>query len=189
MPYISSKTIEPIQVYALDSYNAPVSGLTNLFLKIRRKSDDFVLDWSDNTFKTAGSVVTSTWVLTEIDGTNLPGEYKFTKTGYINGFDPAAVTNIVANDTYFFRVTQVGSATAFNMPQVGEVTLGGYVDEIGTVRKNVTNRLELAPGMTNNWILYEDDGVTPALTWSVADYLAQPIALLPKTPSRRGKAT
>ena len=62
----------------------------------------------------------------------------------------------------------------------------GIVD-IRTVllRKIQTNRLELFDGDTDNWVLYDDDTVTPLLTFSVSDKNGDIIVQCPSTPSKR----
>ncbi len=47
------------------------------------------------------------------------------------------------------------------------------------------NRLELTDGTTNNWVLYDDDDVTPLVTWSVADKNGATIIQPGTAPSRR----
>ena len=66
----------------------------------------------------------------------------------------------------------------------------GDVDIRTTLLKKIqTNRLELADGSTNNWILYDDDNSTPLLTFSVTDKDGSAITQYSATPSRRSKAT
>jgi hypothetical protein len=54
--------------------------------------------------------------------------------------------------------------------------------------KIATNRLELADGPGDNWILYDDDSVTPILAWPVRDKSGSSILQPVGQPSRRGKA-
>lgn len=56
------------------------------------------------------------------------------------------------------------------------------------LRKLQTNKLELLDGDTDNWILYDDDGVTPLLVFSVSDKLGDYILQPAHIPSRRSKA-
>jgi len=65
----------------------------------------------------------------------------------------------------------------------------GLVDIRTTLlRKIQTNRLELFDGNTNNWILYDDDAVTPLLTFSVSDKNDDIIVQCPNSPSKRSGA-
>jgi hypothetical protein len=57
------------------------------------------------------------------------------------------------------------------------------------IRKIHTNRLELFDGDSDNWILYDDDAVTPLLTFSVSDKDGTVIVQQPHTPSRRNTAS
>jgi hypothetical protein len=52
----------------------------------------------------------------------------------------------------------------------------------------VTNRLELDDGVGLNWVLYNDDGVTPYLKWPARDKDGLPIVQPVGAPSRRGQA-
>lgn len=47
------------------------------------------------------------------------------------------------------------------------------------------NRLELADGSTDNWVLYDDDDTTPLLRWSVRDKAGNAILQPLSAPSRR----
>jgi len=65
----------------------------------------------------------------------------------------------------------------------------GIVDlRTDLLRKIQTNRLELFDGDTDNWILYDDDGTTPLLTFSVSDKDGNIIVQCPNTPSKRSHA-
>ena len=51
------------------------------------------------------------------------------------------------------------------------------------------DRLELADGDTGNWILYDDDSVTPLLTFNVRDKAGAVIVQQAGVPSRRSRGT
>jgi len=55
------------------------------------------------------------------------------------------------------------------------------------IRKIQTNKLELLDGDAGNWILYDDDNLTPLLTFSVTDKNGDPIAQQLNVPSKRSK--
>lgn len=55
------------------------------------------------------------------------------------------------------------------------------------IRKIQTNKLELADGDSGNWILYEDDGTTPLLTFDVTDKEGSLIIQQTGVPSKRSK--
>lgn len=79
--------IEPIVV------NTGVTGQT-VTIRIFRTSDQFFLDWSDNTFKTVGSVVQLTETLSETDPVNAPGHYVLTAAPHVDGLDTSLLTNL-----------------------------------------------------------------------------------------------
>jgi hypothetical protein len=63
-------------------------------IKIFRASDEFFLDWSDNTFKVVGSVVTLTQALTAVDAVNAPGMYALTTAPHTTGLATGLLTNL-----------------------------------------------------------------------------------------------
>ena len=130
MVWIQSDDIEPIVILALDNLGEPLTGKTDLFLQIYRKYDDYYLDWSDNTFKPAISVVTMKTVLEEINAVFSPGEYRLNYGTHIKGFNPASISNARSEDVYFAVVDQDGGTDAVNVPQVGQIRVGGTIESL-----------------------------------------------------------
>lgn len=56
---------------------------------------------------------------------------------------------------------------------------------IKLVEKILRNKLELADGSSGNWVLYDDDSVTPLLRWAVTDKDGDPINQAKFVPSKR----
>lgn len=56
------------------------------------------------------------------------------------------------------------------------------------INKIQTNKLELVDGDSGNWILYDDDGTSPLLTFDVTDKDGSLIVQQTHVPSRRSKA-
>lgn len=83
----------------------------------------------------------------------------------------------------------VGSTGEF----LGRVTAAraSNIDDTNTrarlVEKIMRNRLALADGDTGNWVLYDDDSLTPLLTWPVTDKDGDTIIQQKHVPSRRGR--
>lgn len=103
----------------VNASGTPLTGLGDVLLLISRASDDFFLDWNDNTFKS------SAWtdidqVMTELDATNAAGVYyhDFPATGH--------------GDDEF--TAYIKSATAKNSPLLAAVNVGGFIDSITEVR-------------------------------------------------------
>ncbi len=67
-------------------------------------------------------------------------------------------------------------------------TISGIDVRVLLIKKCHTNRLELADGYSNNWILYDDDNSTPLLTFSVTDKNGSSIVQQANIPSKRSKA-
>lgn len=111
---------EPIVLYVLDLVGAELTGATDLFVRVLRESDGFLLDHSDDTFKGSGWTSLDGAALGEIDATNAPGFYRLT-----GGLDSSAWTNAVADDNYHVIPIQTG-ATAV-LPAPAELKVGQWV--------------------------------------------------------------
>ena len=143
---VQTGAIEPIEVMALDLFGVQLTGATDLKLKVRRQSDGFLFDWSDDTFKAFPT--TDSYPLTEIDATACPGEYMLTKTGHVGGFNTTTITNPSSDDTYAITVFQSPGTSASNMPQIGEVKVGQYVDDIPDFTENERTEIKTVLGIT-----------------------------------------
>jgi hypothetical protein len=119
---IATGVTEPIYVYATDNTQAPLTGLTDLKLRIRRDSDGFFLDWADDTFKSAGWS-TRDVVLSEINATLDPGNYQVP-----GGWDTSAITNIVADDVYTLISLQ-DPGTDAELPGPSQLKIGHESDQ------------------------------------------------------------
>lgn len=119
---IQTGATEQIVAVALDASLVALTGLTDLKLMIRRVSDGWSYDFADATFKVAGWG-TRQQAMTEVSAANYPGEYQYT-------WNTGAITNPTANDAYLLTVTQTPGTTVKNVPQVGELKVGQYVDKL-----------------------------------------------------------
>lgn len=125
---IQTGATEPIEVLAVDVTDEPLIGLSNLKLRIRRLSDGYYFDWSDDTFK--GTAAQPTITLVPIDATGSPGEYRLDSAPHSKGFNTSAIVNPIANDTYSVRVEQDGGGSAVGFPMLGEIKVGDWLDFI-----------------------------------------------------------
>jgi hypothetical protein len=125
MVYIKSNTAtERVHAIALDSTRVAVTGAT-LVLRMWRSSDGYFLDFSDSTFKAAGHG-SITIAMTEHSASNNAGVY------YAD-IPISSITNPTADDVYSYRIDQTaGATTAANLPALGEVRVGRWVDTITT---------------------------------------------------------
>lgn len=132
MRHIQTGAKEPIGALVVDAARSRLTGLTNLKLFVQRKSDGFYLDWNDDTFKVRGAVGQMDTVLVPADATGSPGLYHLDEGVHQDSFfDFAALTNKTAGDHYVFTAYQDGAPqNAVNMPQVGEVVEGDWLDYI-----------------------------------------------------------
>lgn len=126
---VQTGAIEPIEAMALDIFGEPLTGKTDIKVWIRRISDNFYYDWSNNTFESSPAQLSQE--LVEISSSKSPGEYRLYSPPYhINGFDTGAPTNKVMDDTYEITVDQVGGSDVSNLPEIGEIKVGQFVDDI-----------------------------------------------------------
>jgi len=122
----------PIEVLALDGSLSPVTGSSTILLSIRRKSDDYFLDFNDDTFKASGWT-TREVAMTEVDATNAAGEYAY-------DWDTSSVTNEADDDLYVFRARD-SAAAAKNLPTVGEIWADGWVKDLLDEHTETQSRL------------------------------------------------
>ncbi len=123
---VENGATERIRATALSATAALLTGLGDVLIEIRRKSDGFYYDFNDSTFKAAGWT-TRQQAMTELDATNSAGTYYY-------DFN----TSGLSDDEYFIRVTSV---TAVNVPQEGELKVGGLAEQV----KEVWQELNLDP--------------------------------------------
>lgn len=189
---------EPIIAVARAADGSPMTGVTDLYVTIQRPSDGFWWDFNDNTFKAVDSVVQRRHVLTEVDATRAPGQYRYLWTvpdlsqiyevtveqtpgtsvknmplvGSISSFDYTQVATSVLDEPLSGHTVPGSLATEVAAIYAARLSLAEHAvisDDMVMVRKALFNRLELAEGDTNNWVLYDDDKTTPLFKWHVRD--------------------
>lgn len=121
---------EPIAVLVVDASGDELVGKTDIKIKIRRLSDGFYFDWSDNEFKVGGSVAQLLQALIEVSSMYSPGEYQLDTVDHVDGFDTSKIVNANDNDVYYVTAVQDGGSDAANAPFIGEILVGSYVDNI-----------------------------------------------------------
>lgn len=117
--YIKPGAKEPIEVQVFDEADQLLTGLTTVYVRIRRHADDLYFDWNDATFKAPGSVVQMHQVLEEVSATYSPGIYRLNRTAapaHTKGFDTAAITNPGSGDVYDITIVQIGGTDAAGLP-------------------------------------------------------------------------
>jgi len=118
---IQTGATEVLDVFAVNAAGNPLTGLTDLYVRIRRQSDGYFLDWADMTFKNA-AWTTINGVLAEVSATYAAGLYS-------RSLNTGSITNVSANDTYEIIPVQTPGATA-RLPAPGELKVGQYVDRL-----------------------------------------------------------
>lgn len=123
---------EPIQIFVVDEDADALTGLTDLFVRLRRDSDGEYFDWDDSTFKAAGWTERDK-LLVEVDSSLAPGLYEVS-----GGFDSSSITNITADDTYQVIPLQTPGTDA-RLPGPGEIKIGQWVDGLGPYEEAQAN--------------------------------------------------
>ena len=172
--------IEPIEVYVTNRRSEPLTGLTSVYVRIRRVSDGYYLDWNDSTFKNVGWT-TLDKLTSEVDATNFPGLYEVT-----GGLDTSAITNPAADDDYQVLPLENPVDEAV-LPSPGLIRIGRWVDQIDTIwDKLPTNNImgsavksdkddEIdAILLDTNAILLDTSAIDARLPTDPADALAAP---------------
>lgn len=131
MPEVRIQTgaTEPIEVLIVNALREPIVDLTNVKVKVRRISDGLLFDWTDNSFKASPGQLLQ--ALVQINKVSFPGEYRLDSSPHVKGFNTSAITNPNVDDTYRVTVVQDGSPqNAANVPQIGEIKEGDFIDWI-----------------------------------------------------------
>jgi len=140
-------------------------------IRILRNSDKFFLDWSDNTFKTAGAVVTLTQTLTEIDAVNAPGLYALATAPHSTGLDTSLLTNLTT--TAIEELVVFPSATGVRL-EAGRLKVVPRIDGVRPEREVFSRMNAMARGKVTlsgaivrpaqDAAYYEEDDVTISYT-------------------------
>lgn len=139
--YIKPGDREPIEIQIFDRFiGEPLLGKTDLFVKIRRISDDLYLDWDDNTFKDPSTATTLRALLNEISTAYSPGLYQLDLSpDHEKGFNTGAITNAGTSDVYDVTIEQVSGIDAGGLPTGYELH----------VRQDATLPAEIADAVWN----------------------------------------
>ena len=198
MNWLPLGAVEPIEFFATDGTGAPITGMADLKAAVRRQSDGKWLDFDDGTFKSSGWG-TQQQTMTEYQAGIAPGFYRFTLD--TSSFGTA--------DTYVIVIQEV-PATLYLYTSLTEIRVGGTVPTAGIadavlaasvagraagslgatvnrVRQHWENRLETASGSSGNHVLYDDDDVTPLLTFDVKDVAGGAVTIPAGIPTRRSR--
>ena len=145
---IQTGATEPIEVLAVDSLRAPLIGLVNLEVRIRRYSNGEYFDWSDSTFKASPTNLYT--ILQPVDSTRSPGSYYLNTAPHLLGFNTSAIVNPNDDDTYRIVVEQLGTPqNATNAPWEGEIKVGDWTDYIDEPISDQASPTEVRAELTN----------------------------------------
>ena len=161
-------------MYFLDSSGDPLTGLTDVYVKIMRLSDGYFYDWLDSLFK--ATVVNANKLLTEISAANHPGMYQVAGGIDTTGFSGA----------YHIIALQTPGSTA-KIPTPEEMRVGGRADDLETVLQFTTGQQVLTEGRAGNLKTYNAAGVLIG-TQDVTGKNGEAIELQTGQPANRSKA-
>jgi hypothetical protein len=163
-----------------------VGGVTGQLPSVRIRdasTTNSFLDWNDNTFKTVG------W--TELDHLlNEVGDGHYTEVLSLSAINAVVGNIFVAQYTLNGGGFLVGDA--HDVILVGQQALAAMaqaVADVSLIRKSVTNRMEEFPGTPGTLILWDDDGTTPLIQWTLRDAAGGGVVATVGCPAKRSAAT
>lgn len=188
MPILGDTSV-PLRLTVNEIDTGGVNGLTSI-VAVRRVVDGFYLDFNDNTFKSS-AWTTRQQTMTQPSTSNSPGVYQLI---WNSSLSVSALGDYVAE----YQITTVGSeqVASDNVAFVSDIKavvdailvdtnemqgklptnniMGSSVkDDQDTVIKLIkqffVNKLELSDGDVENWVIFDDDDVTPLLKSNVTD--------------------
>ena len=130
---------EPVEVQVFGRSGLPLTGKTDIKIRVRRHNDDLYFDWTDNTFKSGGSVAQMLQALSEVSASLSPGIYRLNVGAHVRGFNTGAVTNPGIEDIYDVTIVQDSGLDAVGLPVGFEIKVGRYVDKIAGLPGNVAD--------------------------------------------------
>ena len=142
MAHIQTGGKEPVETLIVTTSGVELTGSTNIKCKIRRLSDGKYYDWSDDTFKSSGSVVKLLEALREVSSVSSKGEYILDTLTHAKGWDTTKITNPISKDIYFITVVEDGTSLSGNLPQIGELKTGDWLDYIDTHMSIVSSKID-----------------------------------------------
>lgn len=162
---IRTGSIEPIYAQVADSFGEPLTGATDIVLRIRRDSDGQFFDFDDDTFKASGHVEQDRG-MSEVGATLTPGLYKL--PGDLN---TGAITNLVANDVYQVVVLQ-DPGTDAALPSTQELRIGHTADGLAELTTSATVE-STVPGTIRliAWLALDGAPLTTGLTSATVEML------------------
>ncbi len=184
---VQTATTIPLSLTVSRDAVGGVAALT-LTVAVRRLSDGFYLDWNDATFKASGWTTKNgamtdkgagryerSLAVTSAAGTVLLAEYACANVGYeLSATEEVQV--VAALNDLPASVWADSSATTL-------------VARIALLHKLARNRIVEAAGSPGTLILYDDDDVTPLLTWLLLDSSGGAVTAQVGAPARRSAAT
>lgn len=129
--YVETDGKEPIEIQVFNKFTGkPLTGKTDIKMRIRRHSDDFYYDWVDDTFKAFVSVGLIAQALSEVHPTRSPGIYRLNTANHVLGFDTSKITNPGTDDIYEVTILQDGGVDAGGLPTGFELKVGNFLDTL-----------------------------------------------------------
>jgi hypothetical protein len=133
------------------------------------------LDWSDLNFKTSG------WTL------KYAGLVEVERGHYQRLLDLSSIPGLAAGGALIAEFAIADGGHTWTDHDVLLLTnTGGNTD---LLRKMITNRFEETPGNPGTITLFDDDSMTPLLSWQIRDAAGGGVVSNVGAPARRTKAT
>lgn len=140
---------------------------------LRDAATNNYLDFADNTFK-ASNWTTKYVMMPEVE----PGRYQYVVSLPVLTPAPTSGKALIAE---YSVDSSAGKGSDHDVLLIASAAN----TDVSILRKGLTNRLEETPGNPGILVLFDDDGITPLLTWYIRDAQGGPIVGGVGAPARR----
>ena len=164
--WVDSNTVEPIYTRVLDFRGNGLTGLNTIQVSIVRNTDNFYLDWSDNTFKTLFAVGQKYEQMSEVNAVGSPGLYNLDSVDHPNGLNLTQITNLDTVSELFIQVEDSTiNSLACSLPAASTLRVGGILDNLDQPVSENVNESEVLQALESlglNYLVNEDATSNPA---------------------------
>lgn len=167
-----SATNYPLTLTISENGVGGVTGLSATVAIRNAATTNSYMDWADGLFKTTGWT-TKNGPMTDL-GTGV----------YIRNLSISATASLLVG--LVLAAEYIAPANGIDTELLEIVTEQA---DVTLVRKNLKNKFSFVAGNPGTMTLYDDDGVTPILTWAVRDHNNGAVTSADGDPSLRGAAT
>jgi hypothetical protein len=133
---------EPVEIQLFNKNDGDeLVGAADIVVSVRRLSDGYYYDWTNEEFRVHTSVAQLYETLVEVDSTRRPGLYRLNTPSHAGGFDTSKIGNAGTDDIYDVSITQSTNDTAAGLPSGFEIKMGALADKIAGLPDDVADAI------------------------------------------------